>query len=117
MRRLSLAIAPRPRAPAVLHLAHLAKALPRRLERLVHNTLRQRQTPRLFRRRALTVRLLLRRGGRGGRFLGGGAGGGVGAHVVEDAADELGVGGDLAGAEEVQGVGLDLGGPVGGVGV
>lgn len=39
------------------------------------------------------------------------------ADVVEDAAEEGGEGGDLAGAEEGEGVGLDGGGPVGRVGV
>lgn len=39
------------------------------------------------------------------------------ADVVEDAAEEGGEGGYLAGAEEGEGVGLDGGGPVGRVGV
>ena len=66
---------------------------------------------------------------RGGRVIviGGGAGGvgdvepaaegGVLANVVEDAAQESGEGGYLAGAEEGEGVGLDSRGPVCRVGV
>lgn len=45
------------------------------------------------------------------------SGHGVGAHIVEDAAQERGEGGDLAGTQEGEGVVLDQGGPVGGVGV
>lgn len=61
------------------------------------------------------------RGGRRGAAVGGrggcGEGFGVGAHVGEDAGQEVRVGGDLAAAEEGEGVRADGRGPVGGVGV
>lgn len=109
------------RDPSALHVRNVLQTLLRSLQRLVHNRLRHRQVPPLLGAISplLVPRLTVRLAPLGAavRLPVGPAQLGVLPDVFYDAAQQRGEGGGLAGAEEREGVVLDVCGPVGGVGV